>query len=124
MNDRVLISPPNSLVLVMDPDSGVVPDSMEGKLVSNTESCIAVGTRATVDGETEVVFRNSALPRAGLMRAFQGTVATPNQTLSICTIYGDVLLKKKVNVSKSAIEIWVDDETEPSTIEVHTEATE
>ena len=117
----VSISPPNALLLVMDPTTGVVPESMDGKLVSSTASCIAVGTRPPSDGETKVSFRSYESPQPGLVKTYEGTIDIAGPTIAICTVYGDTILTKTVDCRKSKVTIWVDDTVEPTEIEVHVE---
>lgn len=117
----VNLSPPNALLLVMDPSVGVVPESMNGKLVSSTESCIAVGTRSPNDGETEVRLRSYSSPNPGLVKAFEGTINVTEPTIAICTVYGDTILKGTVDSTSPKVTIWVDDMYEPAEIEVQVE---
>ncbi len=110
---------PNALLLVMDTTVGIVPESMEGSLVTNTKSCIAVGTRAPSEGETEVILRHGIGEASFLqIKAFDGVIETPSQTITICTVYGEVVVENRVSSKTSRIVVWVDDVAEPTKVEV------
>ncbi|HTS16978.1 MAG TPA: hypothetical protein VMP11_05345 [Verrucomicrobiae bacterium] len=105
------IAPPNSLLLVMDKDSGEIPESMEGKLIVATPSCIAVGTLSAADGRTSVMLTDERVRiqgHPGLRRVFSGVLATPKKEVDLCT----VLLQPVLN-TQSNLEIWANDESEP-----------
>ena len=111
------IAPKNSLLLVMDRDSGEIPESMDGKLVASTPSCIAVGTLSEADGETSVVLANEktlAHPDPGLRKVFSGILETPKKEVHVCTLLLQTVVKLPVSSTQSNIEIWTDDAMEPS----------
>ncbi len=104
------IAPQNSLLLVMDRDSGVVPQSMGGKLVAATPSCVAVGTLSAADGETWVLLtdekdRTREIP--GLRMVYSGVLATPQSEVHVCTVLNRTVLKLDVPDIQSNVEIWV-----------------
>ena len=52
-SQEVRVAPPNSLIFVADPTHQfVVPSDTGAGLVSATRSCISVGTKAEMDGDT------------------------------------------------------------------------
>lgn len=117
MTTEARIAPKNSLLLVMDRDSGKIPDSMDGKLVVSTPSCIAVGTLSEVDGETSVVLTNEtavAYSRSGLHKIFSGFLATPSKEAHICTVLLHTVAKLSVLSAESSVEIWAENGNEPS----------
>lgn len=115
----VSVLPPNALLLIMDPFSGEVPESMGGKLVASTQSCIAIGTRPPSDGETQVKLQSDGPGLSKLVKAHEGIIEISGEKIAICTVYGDVILEEVVGSSKAKVAIWVDDVFEPKTIEVH-----
>lgn len=108
---------PNALLLVLDRSVWDLPDSMDG-LIGFTPSCIAVGTIAPCDGEAEVFLTGPSSGRPGLFKAFEGFIETPSRIVSVCNVMGEVILEKPVNALTSRISIWVDDDTEPTIVEV------
>jgi hypothetical protein len=119
MTVEISIVPKNSLLFVMCKDSGEIPESMEGKLVVATPSCIAVGTRCEVDGQTSIMLtdeitRVQRIP--GLLKVFSGVLATPKKELDICTVLLEPALKCSVLNTQSNVEIWANDEREPDMI--------
>ena len=111
------IAPKNSLLLVMDRDSGEIPESMDGKLIVSTPSCIAVGTLSEADGETSVMLTNEkavAHPGSGLHKVFGGVLKTPKKEVHVCTVLLQTIVKLPVSSTQSNIEIWADNEMEPS----------
>jgi hypothetical protein len=117
MTARTRIAPQNSLLLVMDKNNGEIPESMNGKPVIATTSCIAVGTLSEADGETSVTITNEgSQPRGipGLRRIFVGKIATPGQLVSVCTVLLQPVLELPVQNTRSDVEIWASSETEPN----------
>jgi hypothetical protein len=101
----------------MDRDSGEIPESMDGKLVVSTPSCIAVGTLSEADGETSVMLTNEnilAHAGSGLRRVFSGVLETPKKEVHVCTVLLQTVVKLPVSSTQSNVEIWADNEMEPS----------
>ena len=116
MTTKTKISPQNSLLLVMDKDSGEIPELMNGKLVVATHSCIAVGTLSEADGETSVTLtddKSHVQEISSLQKTFAGVLATPNKRVDLCTVLLQPVLTLSVSNTESHIEIWVNNETEP-----------
>lgn len=116
MTAKTKIAPQNSLLLLMDKDSGEIPELMNGKLVVATDSCIAVGTLSETDGETSVILtdnKSHLQEMAGLQKAFDGILATPNKRVDLCTVLLQPVLTLSVSNTESHVEIWVSNETEP-----------
>ena len=118
MIESVVVSPPNSLLLIMDPSFGVVPESMEGGLIQSTSTCVAIGTLSEFDGETKVVLTNSRPADPNLFLVFDGQVATPNLLLSVCTVDHDQTIATVVSSNCTNIEVWVNHSEEPNLIVV------
>ncbi len=109
-------SPPNSLILVMDHASGIVPETMDNRLVSTTESCVAVGCMSAYDGPTEIQLgqTNEIIPTDALI--FEGEISTPSKKLSICLVTNAELLSVAVSGERTNIRIFANDLSEPNRI--------
>ena len=117
MIEKAQIAPRNSLLLVMDRDSGEIPDSMDGRLVVATPSCIAVGTLSEADGETSVVLTDEkalAHSDSGFRKVFSGVLETPKKEVHVCTVLLQPVVKLPVLNTQSNVEIWANSETEPN----------
>ncbi len=114
------IAPPNSVILVMDPDTGEIPQTMGNQVVSATESCIAIGCRSEDDGPTEIILESATeVKPSNVDLVFDGELSTPNRTLSICTVMNEDIMAVAVDGAKTRIRVYVDDPTEPIRVIVH-----
>lgn len=119
MTKTASLSPPNSLIAVMDHGGGEVPTDMNGQGVAATPSCVVIGTLMAADGETSVTLTDEPLPKNhGLMNVFEGSVATPSLKLSVYSTHRVVIIEAKVPTTQTRIEIWVNEETEPNDIRI------
>lgn len=110
------IAPPNSLLLLMDKDKGVIPESMNGKLIAATHSCIAIGTFSETDGETLVMLTdesNFVEKFSRLLKIYSGVLETPNKRLDLCTVLLKTVLMIPVSNTESQVDIWANREDEP-----------
>lgn len=114
------VQPSNSLLLVMDPDHGVIPESMAGRSVAATESCLAVGTLSEADGPTRVdVVDGSDFGGVteGSWVAWEGTLVTVSERLAVMDVLGNLLVDRRVGLSV-AVRLIVNDDREPDRISV------
>lgn len=116
MVDSTRTAPPNSLVLVMDPQGGEIPGSMNQSLISATNSCIAIGCLAEDDGETEILLGLGSDMDPGERPVFEGRVATPSRKISVKTVLGGILLESAVPAAETRIRVWANDSAEPDRI--------
>jgi hypothetical protein len=116
------ISPPYSLVLLLDPEKGVVPQTMAGRLVAATESCVAVGCRAEDDGSTRITMGKAVHVDPGYQPLFEGDIETPSQYLEVQSVEGTTLLRTSVQGHRTRVSIWVNDTKEPDEITVGIDA--
>jgi hypothetical protein len=119
MKAEISLAPKNSLILVVDPVTGDIPNSMARQLVASTGSCVAVGTISAADGETTIVLtddKRSLGSDTEMMLAFEGTIDTPRTELSICSVDLEPILSIPVSTNHVGVEIWVNHEQEPSRI--------
>ena len=114
----VKIAPPNSVILVSDPSSGQIPESMRGSLIAETDSCIAIGCRAEDDGETEISLGQAKDLEIGSRPTFEGSINTPSQKIAVCTVLGATLLEMSVPTLHTAIRVWANDPQEPDCIAI------
>lgn len=110
--------PKNSLLLVMDYSIGEIPDSIGHGPVSSTGSCVAVGTLAEMDGETDVTLTDTADAVVPKNLVFDGTLETPAKEISVCSVDDEKLLTIPVGSEKIRVKIFTNDESEPDQIAV------
>ena len=126
MTIETKIAPKNSLLLVMDKDSGEIPKSMGDKIFAATPSCIAIGTLCEIDGQTLVVLTDEDVPihqSSGMFKVYDGKLETPNKEVHLCTVHLDVLLKLPVKNVVCNIVILVNSESEPDKIFILADST-
>lgn len=106
MHESLTLAPPNSLVLVMHPQFGAVPESFCGEAIRAAGSCIAVGTLCEIDGETTVHLctPDEFFPLSGLSRRWSGPITTYGQ-LAVTTSSRDVLASMDVG-AQLHVDIW------------------
>lgn len=107
------LAPPNSLLLVMDRQTGEPPSDLNGGLVGATGSCIAIGTLSDVDGATTVVFTDEPGSSAGLTQVFDGRIAAPRRALDLCTALLDSVARLAVPSTTARVRIWANHSSEP-----------
>ena len=115
------IAPPNSLILVMDHATGLLPDSLNDSLITATDTCVAIGTRAECDGETDVYIGSDPIvvsSDVNLKEAYHGTIATSSGVLTICDVYNDRILDWEIGELSCSISVFVNDSAEPSIIHI------
>ena len=119
----VTLRAPNSVLLLGDPQ-GLPPESMRGRVVANSRSCIAVGTISEADGEAHI---RLAVPPNGSPHShpeilgFEGSVELPNRLFVVSSVQGDTYAVLPVNAQSVRVRIWLDDATEPREIYVFVE---
>jgi len=112
------IAPLNSLVLIADPRGGKIPDSMRGSLIVSSSSCIAVGCRSEVDGETEITLGAMQEVDPGDRPAFEGQLETPSRSVVVSTVHGQVILEASVQDRDTRVRVWVNDLDEPNRVTI------
>lgn len=116
MNRTVRVSPPNSVVLVSDALEFEVPKEMGRALVAATASCLAVGTRAPVDGETELYLcsRSQSGEPTGVL-VFDGDVETASGSLVVSSVFGEEWLRASTG-PRARVRARVNDASEPDVV--------
>ena len=121
MKTQASFAPKNSLILVLDPSAGDIPNSMARQLVASTPSCIAVGTMSASDGETMVVLTDDKQCldfNPTMQRVFEGFIDTPRMEVSVCTVDIEPILSLRVSAKRTGVEVWVNHEREPNRVYV------
>jgi hypothetical protein len=116
---QVSLSPPNSLILILDPDTNDLSDIVRGALVSATPSCVAVGTLCEIDGETTIVLADNETELeldSSMHQEFDGTIVTQSHMISVCTVTRKTLLSFPVEARQIHIQIWANHRSEPNRI--------
>lgn len=116
MTTSMKTAPPNSLVLIVDASSGEIPKSMQGSLISSTESCIAVGCQSEIDGETEFTLGASQDIDPGSHPDFEGELRTPSRKVVVRSVLGQTMLEMPVAGQKTKVRVWVNDSREPNSV--------
>jgi len=121
MITTVSLAPRNSVVLIMGAEGARIPDSMGGKLVVATTSCIAVGTRNEADGKTSITLTDET--QAGyhsddrrFQKVFSGVLETPERQLAVRTVLLQTVARLEVSKDLTRIVIFTNDESEPDKI--------
>ncbi len=120
MKRQTVAAPPNSVVLVMDYVSGEPPESMGGRLVSVTDTCVAVGTMAEQSGETRLTLTDDPLNSelSGLTLVFDGKLRSTSGEVALVTALNQVLLSIPAPSKEMRVRVWVNDYTEPDRVAV------
>jgi hypothetical protein len=116
----VTISPPNSILFVLDPTNKdvIVPSYINEELIAATETCVSVGTQASVDGEVSVSLDFGSITPSGFYQTFAGNVAAPGGKVAVVTAEFQRLLELDVPKGKVDLVIWVDDLHNPAQVTV------
>ena len=112
------LKPPNSLIFVMDPSSGQLPESLGSSSVTSTLTSLAIGTLSEVDGETQLIL--GSLDDGGhrtapdLALRWSGEIETSG---SVAIVSAENLVILEVSSEATAvIQIWSNDEFEPDLV--------
>lgn len=114
---EVRLSPPHSILFILDPTAVADVPDVSGDLVSATSSCVAIGTLAEMDGETTVILEKAVSDPSGHL-VFNGEITTPSRRLAVTR--SDVSLVSELAVSKdrARLRIWANDPSEPDLITI------
>ena len=113
----VEVAPSHSLVLVMDPSVGRIPEKMSGALVAATTTCVAIGTLSEHDGTTRICLGTEEYSGGG-NGVFDGELDTPGGRVAVCSVLDEVLLEVPVPFRRSRVRIWANDDQEPSELNI------
>ena len=111
---------PNSLVLLMDHSVGVPPDSLGSAIVAATPTCIAIGTVSEFDHSVSIAITdNYEAKNIGLVKVHAGVLSVPTMNLSLVNTANAILATAGVDSTSTSIEVWVDDQREPTEIVIY-----
>lgn len=123
MRESLTFSPPNSLILVMDHEAGILPDQLTANLVSASDSCLAIGTLAAADGETRITLADDLDGIEVGDLVFDGVLSTPNHELSVCNVHNEKLLTMPVSQTSTSVKVFANDLCEPDQIVIYAKVT-
>lgn len=116
------LAPPNAILFLFDVSNKAVtiPNYVDGQLVSSNDSCISVGTQASVDGDVTISLETAPSSRAmfGTMKAFSGRIRTPGHKLAVVTSDGRTVLECSVVSENPELEVWTDDSRNPAQVAI------
>lgn len=116
MSQEVVGRFPNSLVLVLDPDTGSLPLSMGGSPIAASPSGITIGTLSEYDGETTVVLAGASdeLFDPTVALRWQGRLNTSGR-IGLVNVRHEVLLVAQCP-QDARVSIATNDSDEPSLV--------
>ncbi len=102
------IAPPNSQVVIVDPNGKKVevPDYRESVPFAATSSCILFYCFPEVDGETEIILGKASEVDPGYVPVFDGHLLTASKILAIETVQGDAILQTPTASARTKLRIW------------------
>jgi len=109
-------APPNSLVLIVDQGGGTIPATMTEGLIASTNSCIAVGCRSEIDGDTEFILGEVADVNPGSQPAFRGNLKTPSRKIALRAVTGVTIFEISVPHQDTTVCVWANDAIEPDQV--------
>ena len=115
MTNSIKLAPHYSLIFIADSGRGEIPERMDRPIVS-TGSCIVVGCRADVDGETEFTLGETHDVDPGDLPAFHGLLKTPNCRIVLHTAEDETILQATVPQRETVVRIWVNHPSQPDRV--------
>lgn len=110
---------PHAVIYISDRENTneETPENKKGNLVAVTTSCISIGTCPPMDGVVTIRIMESKSQLEGI-KVFEGYIETPEHNLSVSTSELKVLASVSVLSEKTKIEIWANDDREPTIINI------
>lgn len=109
-------APPNSMLLISDPNRGVGPGYIENELILSTPSRITCGCMMSDDGDTEVTLGPAAEVDPGALPIFDAKLETPSHRVDVWTVENRTILSAIVPGAETRVRIWVNHPTEPDVV--------
>jgi len=104
----------------MDANCRDIPQQFTQKGIAWTDSCVALGTRAFMDGATFVVLTDEseiATYDVSLRKIFSGNVKTPRKVLCVCGTEGrQPIFEIPVSGAITHVEVWTNHANEPGKV--------
>ncbi len=109
---------PNAVFFITGSDIKDTPEITRGSNVWFTPSCIAVGCKPDVDGETTIAIGTSTEVVLDSQPAFDGWLETPSHIVSVDIVPGKVVLQETVADIATRVRIWVNHPKEPTDVRI------
>lgn len=116
--ESVEMAPPNAVVLIADEETENVPETMAGRAVASTSSCVAVGVRNDLDGPTTIRLCDSTDLTTGetpVVQLFSGNLAIPSGTLTVESVLGENIFSRETSAAVH-VTIFGNEPNEPSEV--------
>jgi len=97
----------------MDSSGGDIPESMNGRSIVATDSCIAISCLCEMDGETEIVLCEAGDISPGKAPAFEAVIRTPSHEVTVMSVLIEPILVAPVSTERTNVRLWVNDAQEP-----------
>jgi hypothetical protein len=118
MKESTRIAPPNSLILVMDRSVGDIPQTMGGKSIASTPTCVAIGTLSASDGQTLISLSDELLNIPTEEASFDAILDTPKKRVAVCSVQNKTLLQCEVLSLNTRVRVWTNHPSEPDTVQI------
>jgi hypothetical protein len=118
----ITTAPPNSAILLMDPSADDIPESMQGRLVASTPSCLAIGTLSEVEGTTSIALSNEEvgeLDMENMHLVYDGHLNTATGNVLVCTVRHEPLLAVDVPPGQCRVRVWANHDFEPNKLSIN-----
>lgn len=117
MRKSAIISPPNSLIAVLEGKDAEIPIGKErDQSFVSTPSCVIVDVLMSQDGPTKITLDDaSAFAKRG-KPAWTGYLETPKGHVGVWTIEWDEVLSMDVPTKLTRIRIWTNRPREPDEV--------
>ena len=103
----------------MERTIGEIPESMHGSLVAATDSCVAIGTLNSSDGQSRITLSDEGpVAKENETPIFEGVLDTPARKIAVCTVGGQPVLELNVGETRTRVKIWANDPVEPDEIDI------
>jgi len=127
MLQSIRTAPPNSMVFLSDPEIEIVPEIDDrSPTIWTTVSCIAIGCLMFQDGDSdfrllsgkgvEIELASILSIHDQLNLVFDGSIESPNRSLSMSTSEGKTLLRADIATTNTQVRIWTSHPIEPEMV--------
>jgi len=110
---KATIAPPNSFIVIMDPQARNAPETTGNRGIVGTEECIAVACRSAPGAATELVFGWDREVGLSKLPVFEGWLRVPSRRVTLKTVLGEELASLEVAKRRVIVRIWADHPREP-----------
>lgn len=115
-NQEIRLSPRNGILLVLDPESGVLPEAMSDEPVVATPSSLVVETLVELGGETTVHLTSpDEVPTDGSVELRWSGILETTGRVGVVNVLNETLLKTPA-APHASVSVWTSRENEPDLI--------